>query len=81
MSANITLKNIPTEVYESLKRAAEAHRRSINSEAIACLERVLLPSPHEQAERVARARQIRASLSPRKFKSSDIAKAIRAERA
>lgn len=39
MPATLTLKNIPDAVYERLKRSAEAHRRSVNSEAIACLER------------------------------------------
>ncbi len=40
----LTLKNIPDEVYESLKERASANRRSLNREAIVCLERVLLPS-------------------------------------
>ena len=43
MPTTLTLKNIPDEVYARLKAAAEAHRRSLNSEAIVCLESVLLP--------------------------------------
>jgi plasmid stability protein len=35
----ITIKNIPNELYESLKNAANAHHRSINNEIIACLEK------------------------------------------
>lgn len=35
----ITLKNIPDDLYKSLKERAKAHHRSINGEAIACLER------------------------------------------
>lgn len=76
MSATITLKNIPDTIYDSLKQAADAHHRSINSEAISCLERVLLPSRTGQEERLARARQIRTSLNPKQFKVTDIAKAI-----
>ncbi|RMG63493.1 MAG: Arc family DNA-binding protein [Chloroflexi bacterium] len=35
----ITVKNIPTDVYELLKRSAAANRRSINSEIIIHIER------------------------------------------
>jgi len=42
--ATVTLKNIPDELYERLKATAQAHRRSINSELIHCLETVLKPS-------------------------------------
>jgi hypothetical protein len=37
----ITVKNIPTELYERLKRSAKTNRRSINSEIIVCIERAL----------------------------------------
>lgn len=76
MGATITLKNIPEEIYDSLKQAANAHHRSINSEAIACLERVLLPSKTGNDEHLARARQLRESLKGKKFKVADIDKAI-----
>lgn len=39
--ANLTIKNIPDELYEALKSRAELHRRSINSEVIVSLEQVL----------------------------------------
>lgn len=76
MGTTITLKNIPDAIYDSLKQAAEAHHRSLNSEVIACLERVLLPSKAGPDERLARARLIRESLAGKKFKAADIAKAI-----
>lgn len=44
MPTTLTLKNIPDEVYARLKLSAETHRRSMNSEAIFCLEAALLPS-------------------------------------
>jgi plasmid stability protein len=76
MSATITLKNIPAEVYDSLRRAAVAHHRSINGEAIACLELVLLPNRARTDEHLARARQIRESLKGKIFEAADIAQAI-----
>ena len=80
MGATITLKNIPNKIYESLKQAADSHHRSINSEAIACLERVLLPTKVSNEEQIIRARQIRESLQGKKFKAADIQKAIDAGR-
>jgi antitoxin FitA len=41
--ASLTVKNIPDELYQHLKQAANAHHRSINSEIIVCLEKVFLP--------------------------------------
>ena len=72
MPTTLTLKNIPDAVYEHLKRAAEMHRRSLNGEAIVCLETVLLPSKPSQGERLARARELRAALTPTKFRARDI---------
>ena len=72
MATTLTLKNIPDEVYERLKAAAEAHRRSLNSEAIVCLESVLLPGRIDPGERLARARALRNALPKVKFKARDI---------
>lgn len=44
MPITLTLKNIPDDGYERLRAAAEMHRRSLNSEAIVCLESVLTPT-------------------------------------
>ncbi len=72
MPTTLTLKNIPDEVYARLKVAAEAHRRSLNSEAIVCLETVLVPTRIGPSERLARARQLRSELSTTKFRVRDI---------
>lgn len=72
MPVSLTLKNIPDEVYARLKQSAETHRRSLNGEAIVCLESVLLPSRMEPGERLARARALRAALPKAKFKVRDI---------
>ncbi len=80
MTTALTLKNIPDTLYERLKLAAGMHRRSITSEAIVCLESVLMPSHAPVSERLARARQLRAELGVKKFSAKEIDAAKRAER-
>jgi plasmid stability protein len=80
MPTTLTLKNIPDAVYERLKAAADAHRRSLNSEAIICLESVLLPTKLAPSERLARARELRATLPKGKFLEPDIDAFKRADR-
>ncbi|AGX88402.1 hypothetical protein Cenrod_2342 [Candidatus Symbiobacter mobilis CR] len=72
MPTTLTLKNIPDVVYARLKTSAEAHRRSMNSEAIVCLEAVLLPARVAPTERLARARALRDALPQGKFLARDI---------
>jgi plasmid stability protein len=40
--ATLTIKNIPEKLHKLLKEGAAQHRRSINSEAICCLEQALV---------------------------------------
>lgn len=50
----LTIKNLPPDTYRRLKQAAAAHRRSLNSEMIVCLERALgvrRSSPDELRQR------------------------------
>lgn len=49
----LTIKGIPDEVYRKLKAAAERHRRSLNSEAIVCLERSLSTEREDPGELLA----------------------------
>ena len=72
MPATLTLKGIPDEVYERLKASAEVHRRSMNSEAIVCLESILLPRKMAPVERLARAQALRATLPQGKFHAKDL---------
>jgi antitoxin FitA len=81
MPAAITLKGIPDDLYDRLKRSAKAHHRSLNSEVIACLERQLAPQALSVEERLARARALRAGLDASKVDPGQIAEAIRAGRA
>ena len=72
MPTTLTLKNIPDAVYERLKAAAETHRRRMNSQAIVCLEAVLMPTKLAPSERLARERELRAALPQRAFLANDI---------
>ncbi|MBI5720408.1 MAG: Arc family DNA-binding protein [Burkholderiales bacterium] len=72
MPTTLTLKNIPDEVYERLRASAAAHRRSLNSEAIVCLETVLNPGQLTADERLARIRAVRVQPPRGRFKAKDI---------
>ena len=72
MPTTLTLKNIPDTVYNRLKLSAQAHRRSLNSEAIVCLEAILLPAKLTPNERLERARALRSALPKGKFRARDI---------
>jgi len=72
MPTTLTLKNIPDYVYDQLKLSAGMHRRSLNSEAIVCLEAALVPTRVAPTERLARARALRAMLSPTDFLPDEI---------
>ncbi|PYV27220.1 MAG: plasmid stability protein [Acidobacteria bacterium] len=57
--ATLTIKNVPEKLHKRLKQSAAQHRRSVNSEAIACLERTLLSTRIDPEEFLARARALR----------------------
>ena len=78
MPMTMTLKSIPDEIYARLRQSADLHHRSLNSEVIACLERVLLPVTIHSEERLLRIQRLRP---PRTIKASSIDKAKRAGRA
>ena len=61
--ANITIKNVPDALYEQLKRSASSNRRSINNEAIVCLERALISPHRDEADLLDRIRTLRSQSS------------------
>jgi len=61
--ATLTIKNIPDEVYEQLKQRAARHRRSVNSEVIVCLEKVLGSRPVDPAAFLTSIRALRKNIS------------------
>jgi len=57
--ANLSLKQVPDDLYQLLKARAAAHRRSINNEAIVCLEQALEARPFEAKRWLEEARTLR----------------------
>ncbi len=72
MPISLTLRDIPNELYERLRASARIHRRSLNREAIACLELALAPRLVAVSERLARARALRAALPKVEFRAKGI---------
>lgn len=58
----ITLKNIPLPIYAALKQRAKQHGRSLNKEALACLEIIVAPARVNIDELLLDIRNHRASL-------------------
>ncbi len=57
--ANLTLKQVPDALYQRLKKRAANHRRSINNEAIMCLEQLLEPQRIDPKSRLEEIRALR----------------------
>jgi len=72
--ATITLKNIPKPLHEALKARALSHRRSLNGEAIVCLEQALTGKPLDVPSFLDRVRRLRAA-TPGRVSDSLIRKA------
>ena len=72
MATTLTLKNIPDEIYARLRSQAARNRRSLNSEAIVCLDAVLNPDTVAAEERLARIRALRASFGSPAFGATEI---------
>lgn len=72
MPSTLTLTDIPDEICERLRLSAQAHRRSVNNEAIALLEAAPMHSKPTVAARLARARSLRDALPIKWFCSDDI---------
>jgi len=57
---DITLKNLPPDVYEQIRQAATQHHRSLNNEILICLEnRFSTSQQQKQATILAKARALR----------------------
>ena len=62
-----TLKGIPEELYERLKRRAAANRRSINGEMLVCLEEALRGKRVDPADMLAKVDSVRERLDTRPY--------------
>lgn len=70
----ITVKNIPNDLYEQLKRSAEANRRSINSEIIACIEQAVQSRQLDPEAIPARAQRLREKTAQYRVTDEDFSK-------
>jgi plasmid stability protein len=55
----LTLKKVPARLHARLKRQAAEHRRSLNQEAIECLDKTLPPEPLDPEKFLAEIRAFR----------------------
>jgi plasmid stability protein len=65
----LTLKGLPDDLHDALKRRAKRNRRSLNHEAIACLEQIVAPTQRQASEvldqiRASRARLTQTGIAP-----------------
>ena len=67
----ITVKNIPSDLYEKLKHAAEVNRRSINSEIIVCIEQMVSSQPFNPERTLAGARLLRLKTASHPISASE----------
>jgi antitoxin FitA len=68
----LTVKNIPEDLYDELKHVAEQHHRSINSEVIVCLKRILFPKRVSPEERLYNVQALRSQVTPDVITADDI---------
>lgn len=75
--ATMTIKNMPDDLYAALKESAAANRRSLNSQAILCLERAVQSKPIDLRRLVSRIRARRDKLEGIFVTDADIDEAKR----
>tara|TARA_Y100000592_G_scaffold6024_1_gene8765 strand:+ start:100 stop:342 length:243 start_codon:yes stop_codon:yes gene_type:complete len=73
--ATVTFKNIPDDLYEQLKQAANAHHRSVNSELIHCLEKTYKPTRLSATELANRAGELRLRVAAKQLDIDEITSA------
>jgi len=72
----LTIKNIPDELYSELKYIAKQHHRSINSEVIVCLKRMLMPKKISPEDTIKSIQSVRIQITPNIITVEDIEKSI-----
>lgn len=63
MPINITIRDIPNDVYEKLKKQADLHHRSINSEVIVYLKQLVQSNRRDTNQIIARANRLKQKAS------------------
>jgi len=59
MATNITIRDIPDDVYEKIKKQAELHHRSINSEVIVYLKKLVKSIRRDPDQVISRAKKLK----------------------
>ena len=59
MATNITIRDIPDEVYQKIKKQADLHHRSINSEVIVYLKKWVQSNRRDPEQIISRAKRIK----------------------
>lgn len=72
MAKTLTLKNLPESLHARLAAAVKRHRRSLNNEAIVCLEADLGSAIPSAEEELTRLRALRRSLGHQVFDPDSI---------
>lgn len=70
--ANITIKNIPDDLYEKLKKSAKIKRRSINQEIIVCIEESVQEEGSAPDELIENARRLRTKTDSYPVKNEEL---------
>lgn len=78
--ANITLKGVPDDVYNDIRRSAEIHRRSLTQEILFRLERSLAERPIDVRDFLNRADRLRVKAKARRVTGTQLKKAREAGR-
>lgn len=73
---NITLKDVPRKLHARLKKAAQANGRSLNTEAIAALEREYLPRRVDPLEQLAEIQALRTRYPVKPMTDAELKHAI-----
>jgi len=68
----LTIKNIPDDLYIRLKKAAQAHHRSLNGEILYCVERTLCSHKVDTAEHLTVARSLRAKTASHPLSDAEL---------
>lgn len=72
---SVTLKKIPSELYEKVKKSAQQNHRSINSEIIVCLEKVLSNRRTDPEEFLAGIERLQKQISLPRLTDDELCKA------
>lgn len=73
----ITLKGVPPELHRRLKERAKRNRRSLNREAIVCLEKAMTDEAADADALLHEIREVRRALGlPRRLAAAEVHDAI-----